>query len=84
KGGHVVSSPRLYGGTYNLFHYTLPKLGIEVTFVEDPEDLDSWQAAVRDNTRAFYGESISNPNNEILDIEGISEVAHRNGVPLIV
>ncbi|WP_273489854.1 bifunctional o-acetylhomoserine/o-acetylserine sulfhydrylase [Gordonia otitidis] len=84
NGGHVVSSPRLYGGTYNLFHYTLPKLGIEVTFVEDPEDLDSWQAAVRDNTRAFYGESISNPNNEILDIEGISGVAHRNGVPLIV
>lgn len=84
NGGHVVSSPRLYGGTYNLFHYTLPKLGIEVTFVEDPEDLDSWQAAVRDSTRAFYGESISNPNNEILDIEGISGVAHRNGVPLIV
>lgn len=83
-GGHVVSSPRLYGGTFNLFHYTLPKLGIEVTFVEDPEDLESWQAAVRDNTRAFYGESISNPNNEILDIKGISEVAHRNGVPLIV
>ncbi|GAC48648.1 bifunctional o-acetylhomoserine/o-acetylserine sulfhydrylase [Gordonia aichiensis] len=84
NGGHVVSSPRLYGGTYNLFHYTLPKLGIEVTFVEDPEDLDSWQAATRENTRAFYGESISNPNNEILDIAGISEVAHRNGVPLIV
>ncbi|MGV9858136.1 bifunctional o-acetylhomoserine/o-acetylserine sulfhydrylase [Gordonia sp. NPDC003425] len=84
NGGHVVSSPRLYGGTYNLFHYTLPKLGVEVSFVDDPEDLDSWQAAVRDNTRAFYGESISNPDNEILDIEGISEVAHRNGVPLIV
>ncbi|MGW0038918.1 bifunctional o-acetylhomoserine/o-acetylserine sulfhydrylase [Gordonia sp. NPDC003376] len=84
NGGHVVASPRLYGGTYNLLHYTLPKFGVEVTFVEDPEDLDSWQAAVRDNTRAFYGESISNPNNEILDIPGISEVAHRNGVPLIV
>ncbi|NDK91968.1 bifunctional o-acetylhomoserine/o-acetylserine sulfhydrylase [Gordonia desulfuricans] len=84
NGGHVVASPRLYGGTYNLLHYTLPKFGVEVTFVENPEDLDSWQAAVRDNTRAFYGESISNPNNEILDIPGISEVAHRNGVPLIV
>ncbi|MGW5522578.1 bifunctional o-acetylhomoserine/o-acetylserine sulfhydrylase [Gordonia sp. NPDC003950] len=84
NGGHVVSSPRLYGGTFNLFHYTLPKLGVEVSFVEDPEDLESWQAAVRPNTRAFYGESISNPNNEILDIAGISEVAHRNGVPLIV
>ena len=83
-GSHVVSSPRLYGGTYNLFHYTLPKLGVEVTFVDDPEDPASWQAAVRDNTRAFYGESIANPGNEILDISGISEVAHTNGVPLIV
>ncbi|GAA1481744.1 bifunctional o-acetylhomoserine/o-acetylserine sulfhydrylase [Gordonia sinesedis] len=84
NGGHVVSSPRLYGGTYNLFHYTLPKLGIEVSFVENPDDPESWQAAVQDNTRAFYGESISNPNNEILDIAAVSEVAHRNGVPLIV
>ena len=83
-GGHVVSSPRLYGGTYNLFHYTLPKLGIEVSFVENPDDPESWQAAVQDNTRAFYGESISNPNNEILDIPAVAEVAHRNGVPLIV
>ncbi|MFT4124725.1 MAG: bifunctional o-acetylhomoserine/o-acetylserine sulfhydrylase [Gordonia sp. (in: high G+C Gram-positive bacteria)] len=83
-GGHVVSSPRLYGGTYNLFHYTLPKLGIEVTFVDDPEDLESWQAAIRPTTRALYGETISNPNNEILDIPGISGVAHRNGLPLIV
>jgi O-acetylhomoserine (thiol)-lyase len=83
-GGHVVSSPRLYGGTFNLFHYTLPKLGVEVSFVEDPEDPASWQAAVKDNTRAFFGESISNPNNEILDIKGISEVAHSNGIPLIV
>jgi len=83
-GSHVVASPRLYGGTYNLFHYTLPKLGVEVTFVDDPEDPASWQAAVRDNTRAFYGESIANPGNEILDIKGISDVAHTNGVPLIV
>jgi O-acetylhomoserine (thiol)-lyase len=83
-GGHVVSSPRLYGGTFNLFHYTLPKLGIEVSFVDDSEDLDSWQAAIKDNTRALFGETISNPNNEILDIEGIAEVAHRNSLPLIV
>ena len=83
-GGHVVSSPRLYGGTFNLFHYTLPKLGIEVSFVDDSEDLDSWQAAIKDNTRAVFGETISNPNNEILDIEGIAEVAHRNSLPLIV
>jgi O-acetylhomoserine (thiol)-lyase len=83
-GDHIVSSPRLYGGTYNLFHYTLPKLGIQTTFVDDPDDLDSWQAAVRPNTKAFYGETISNPKIDILDIPGVAEVAHGNGVPLIV
>ena len=83
-GDHIVSSPRLYGGTYNLFHYTLPKLGIETTFVSDPDDLDSWSAAVRPNTKAFYGEAISNPQIDILDIPGVSAVAHDNGVPLIV
>ena len=83
-GDHIVSSPRLYGGTYNLFHYTLPKLGIETTFVSDPDDLDSWSAAVRPNTKAFYGETISNPQIDILDIPGVSAVAHDNGVPLIV
>ncbi len=62
--------PRLYGGTYNLLHYTLPKLGIETTFVEDPDDLDSWQAAVRPNTKAFFAETISNPQIDILDIPG--------------
>ncbi len=60
-GDHIVSSPRLYGGTYNLFHYTLPKLGITVDFVEDPDNLDHWREAIRPNTKAFYGETISNP-----------------------
>src|SRR5689334_20182235 len=83
-GDHIVSSPRLYGGTYNLFHYSLAKLGIEVTFVDDPDDLDSWRAAVRPNTKAFYGETISNPQIDVLDIPGVSSVAHENGVPLIV
>ena len=83
-GDHVVSSPRLYGGTYNLLHYTLPKLGIETTFVEDPDDLDSWQAAVRPNTKAFFAETISNPQIDVLDIPGVAKVAHDNGVPLIV
>jgi O-acetylhomoserine (thiol)-lyase len=83
-GDHIVSSPRLYGGTYNLFHYSLPKLGIEVSFVEDPDDLDSWQAAVRPNTKAFFGETISNPQIDLLDTPGVSGVAHANGVPLIV
>ena len=83
-GDHIVSSPRLYGGTYNLFHYTFPKLGIEVSFVDDPDNLDSWRAAVRPNTKAFYGETISNPKIDILDIEGVASVAHSVGVPLVV
>ena len=83
-GDHIVSSPRLYGGTYNLLHYTLPRLGIETTFVEDPDDLDSWRAAVRPNTKAFFAETISNPKIDVLDIPGVSSVAHDNGVPLIV
>lgn len=83
-GDHIVSSPRLYGGTYNLFHYSLAKLGIEVSFVDDPDDLDSWQAAVRPNTKAFFAETISNPQIDILDIPGVASVAHANGVPLIV
>lgn len=83
-GDHIVSSPRLYGGTYNLFRHTLPKLGIETTFVENPDDPDSWQAAVRPNTKAFFGETISNPQIDILDTPAISAVAHANGVPLIV
>ena len=83
-GDHVVSSPSLYGGTYNLLHYTLPKYGIEVTFVDDPGDLDSWRAAVRPNTKAFFGETIPNPKQDLLDIEGVAGVAHDAGVPLIV
>ena len=83
-GSHIVAGAALYGGTYNLLHYTLPKLGIETTFVEDVDDLDAWRAAVRPNTKAFYGETIGNPMNNILDIEGVSSVAHDVGVPLIV
>lgn len=83
-GDHIVASPRLYGGTYNLLHYTLPKLGVEVSFVADPDDLDSWRAAVQPNTKAFFAETISNPKIDVLDIPGVSGVAHENGVPLIV
>ena len=83
-GDHIVSSPSLYGGTYNLFHYTLPKFGIEVTFVDDPSDPASWRKAVRPNTKAFFGETIANPKNEILDIQTIADIAHEVGVPLIV
>jgi O-acetylhomoserine (thiol)-lyase len=83
-GDHIVSSPSLYGGTYNLFHYTLPKLGIAVSFVSDPDDPQSWRDAVRPNTKAFFGESIANPKSDILDLEAVAAVAHEAGVPLIV
>ncbi len=83
-GSHIVASPSLYGGTYNLLHYTLPKMGIGVTFVDNPDDLEQWKSAVRPNTKAFYGEVLANPKNDVFDIEGVSKVAHDVGVPLIV
>lgn len=83
-GSHLVASPSLYGGTYNLLHYTLPKMGIEVTFVNDPHNLEEWKSAVRPNTKAFYGEVLANPKNDVFDIEGVSKVAHDVGVPLII
>jgi O-acetylhomoserine (thiol)-lyase len=83
-GDHIVASSTLYGGTYNLFKYTLPKLGITTTFVEDQDDLDAWSAAVQPNTKAFFAETIGNPKVSILDIEGVAKVAHDNGLPLIV
>ncbi|MEV0892055.1 bifunctional o-acetylhomoserine/o-acetylserine sulfhydrylase [Promicromonospora sp. NPDC050262] len=83
-GDHIVASASLYGGTYNLLHHTLPKFGIESTFVDDPHDLDAWRAAVRPNTKAFFGETIPNPRSDVLDIEGVAAAAHEAGVPLIV
>jgi O-acetylhomoserine (thiol)-lyase len=83
-GDHVVASPSLYGGTYNLLHHTLPKLGITTTFVEDPSDPESWRAAAQPNTKLFFGEVIPNPKGDILDIESIAAVAHDVGVPLVV
>ncbi|MEX5717900.1 bifunctional o-acetylhomoserine/o-acetylserine sulfhydrylase [Geodermatophilus maliterrae] len=83
-GSHVVASASLYGGTYNLLHHSLPKLGVEVSFVEDPDDPGNWQSLVRENTKALYGESIGNPKGDVLDIGAVAEVAHRNGVPLII
>src|SRR6202041_801947 len=84
NGGHIVSSASLYGGTYNLLHYTLPKLGIEVSFVNDPDDLEQWRAAVRPNTKAFFAETLGNPKGDVLDFEGVSGVAHDQGIPLVV
>jgi O-acetylhomoserine (thiol)-lyase len=84
SGDHFVSSPSLYGGTYNLFHYTLPKLGIEVSFVEDQDDLEQWRNAVRPNTKLLFAETIANPGSNVLDIAGVAGVAHEAGVPLMV
>lgn len=83
-GDHIVSSSTLYGGTYNLFKYTLAKLGIEVTFVENQDDENEWQSAVRPNTKLFFAETIGNPKVSILDIRKVADIAHKNGVPLIV
>jgi len=84
NGGHIVSSASLYGGTYNLLHYTFPKLGVEVSFIDDPDDLDAWREAIRPNTRAFYGETIGNPKGDVLDLEGVSAIAHEHGIPLVI
>lgn len=83
-GDHLVASGSLYGGTYNLFRHTLPRLGIAVTFVDDPDDLDAWRAAVRPNTKLLFGESIGNPRSNVLDVEAVAAVAHEAGVPLVV
>ncbi len=83
-GGHIVSSASLYGGTYNLLHYTLPKLGIETTFVDDPDDLGAWAAAIRPNTKAFFGETLGNPKGDVFDFEGVSKIAHDSNIPLVI
>jgi O-acetylhomoserine (thiol)-lyase len=84
NGGHIVSSASLYGGTYNQLHYTFPKLGVEVSFIDDPDDLDAWRAAIRPNTKALYGEIIGNPKGDIFDLEGVAGVGHENGIPLVI
>jgi O-acetylhomoserine (thiol)-lyase len=82
-GSHIVASRSLYGGSHNLLDYTLPRFGIETTFV-DPRDIDAWRAAVRPNTRLFFGETLGNPGLDVLDIPRVSRVAHEHGVPLLV
>jgi O-acetylhomoserine (thiol)-lyase len=82
-GDHVVSSAALYGGTVNQLKHLLRKMSVELTWV-DPDDLDAWQAAVRGNTKAFYGETIGNPAGNVLDIERVASIAHQHRVPLLV
>jgi O-acetylhomoserine (thiol)-lyase len=82
-GDHVVSSAALYGGTVNQFKHLLRKLNVELTWV-DPDDLSAWKGAVRNNTKAFFGETIGNPGGNVLDITGVAAVAHEHGLPLLV
>ena len=82
-GAHIVASTALYGGSQNLLHYTLRRFGIETTFVK-PGDIDGWKAAVRPNTKLFFGETVGNPGLDVLDIETVSSIAHEAGVPLLV
>ena len=82
-GDHVVSSAALYGGTVNQFKHVLRKMNVQLTWV-DPDDLGAWKAAVRDNTKAFFGETIGNPGGNVLDIEPIAAIAHEHGLPLLV
>ena len=82
-GSHIVASTALYGGSQNLLHYTLRRFGIETTFVK-PGDIDGWRAAVRPNTKLFFGETVGNPGLDVLDIATVSSIAHEAGVPLLV
>ncbi len=83
SGDQIVSSASLYGGTYNLFHYTLSKLGIETAFV-DPSDPENFKRAITPKTRLLYAETLGNPKNDMLDIEAVARIAHDAGVPLII
>lgn len=82
-GDEIVSADNLYGGTYNLFHYTLAKMGIRVNFVRS-NDLKAFEKAITPRTKAIYGEAIGNPKLDVADIEGLSRVAHKHGLPLII
>jgi len=82
-GSHIVSSGALYGGSHNLLHYTLPRFGVETTFVK-PRDLDAWRAAIRPNTKALFAETLGNPGLDVLDIPAVAAIAHEHGLPLMV
>ena len=82
-GSHIVASRSLYGGSHNLLDYTLPRFGIETTFV-DPRDIDAWRTAIRPTTRLLFGETLGNPRLEVLDVPRVAALAHEHGLPLLV
>jgi O-acetylhomoserine (thiol)-lyase len=82
-GDEIISSTSLYGGTYNLFHYTLPRLGITVKF-HDPDDFDGIRSAINEKTRAIYAETVGNPKLDVVDIEKLASIAHEHGLPLVI
>ncbi len=82
-GDHIVSAKTIYGGTYNYLAHTFPAHGVTTTFV-DPDDLSNFENAVQDNTKAIFFETLGNPNSNLIDIEGLAEIAHRHNIPLVV
>src|SRR4051812_4100195 len=82
-GSHIVASRSLYGGSHNLLDYTLPRFGVNTTFV-DPRDLDAWAGAIRPNTRLLFGETLGNPGLEVLDIPRVAAIGHAQALPLLV
>ena len=84
KGDHIVAATTIYGGTFNLFEHTLPDFGIETTFVDPTKGVDVFEAAVRDNTKLIFIESVGNPNATLIDIKAVADIAHRHKIPLVI
>jgi O-acetylhomoserine/O-acetylserine sulfhydrylase-like pyridoxal-dependent enzyme len=82
-GSHIVASRALYGGSHNLLAYTLPRFGVETTFV-NPRDLDAWRKAIRPNTKCLFGETLGNPGLDVLNIPALAQIAHEHRIPLFV
>ena len=84
KGQHIVAATTIYGGTFNLFEHTLPDFGIETTFVDPTKGVDVFEAAIRDNTRMIFIESVGNPNATLIDIQAVADIAHKHKIPLVI
>lgn len=84
KGGHIVAATTIYGGTYNLFEHTLPDYGIETTFVDPTKGVEVFEKAIQDNTQFIFIETVGNPNANLIDIEKVADIAHKNKIPLVI